>query len=290
MSLVGLESVTFSVADLDAERKFLDDFGLIEHDSGRAGASFRTAEGASVEIRLAGDPGVPDPAGPDMGLREVHWGVSDRDALGLLADALSSWGKVEEDADGTIRSADPMGLSLAFSVSQIDRSGKDRTDENVARAPGRRAVMPERARPFHFGHVVLQGAGSEVETFYREALGFKISDWNPKGTFLRCSGSSNHHNLFLLAEGPVGIHHISFRVTGIDEIMVGKEHLEGRGWHKVWGPGRHPIGSQLFCYFAHPAGGLIEYHAGEDEIVDDNAWEPRHFDGPSSMAWGGMPG
>jgi catechol 2,3-dioxygenase-like lactoylglutathione lyase family enzyme len=288
VSLLGIESVLFAVDDLGIESRFFTDFGLAEQDSTRSGSTFATEEGSTVVLRREADRGVPAQPSAGMTLREVQWGVSDHGALDLLATRLADRAEVTESADGVIRTTDPAGLSIALSVSTIDRAQFERVDPNADRAIGQRAELPDRAAPFHFGHVVLKGADAAMQSFYCDTLGFRVSDWNPLGVFLRCDGATNHHNLLLMNGGELDVHHISFRVSGIDELMVGKERMEDLGWQWVWGPGRHPIGSQLFCYFAHPAGGLIEYHAGEDRVVGDN-WEPRHFDAQSALAWGGKP-
>ena len=47
--------------------------------------------------------------------------------------------------------------------------------------------------------------------------------------------------------GPVaGYAHSSYQVTDFDAIAAGGEYLREKGYHRAWGIGRHPFGSQIF--------------------------------------------
>jgi len=66
----------------------------------------------------------------------------------------------------------------------------------------------------------------------------------------------------------------------IDEMMVGANYLERRGWEtkreNFKGLGRHRISSALFYYVPCPAGGHAEYISDADYL--DDSWLPRDWD------------
>jgi catechol 2,3-dioxygenase-like lactoylglutathione lyase family enzyme len=118
----------------------------------------------------------------------------------------------------------------------------------------------------------------ETADFYLDRLGFRLSDRVPQfGDFMRCSGSLDHHNLFLLQQGErAGFNHAAFEVTNFDEVIVGGKFMLGRDWKPATTPGRHVMGSNLFWYFESPCGGNTEYFTDMD-LMDDN-WKPRVWD------------
>ena len=278
MAIVGIESVTYGVDDVVASVKFADDFGLTKEDQASAGATFRTQEGSLVNIRKSNDGALPPAIEGVPTIREVVWGVDSAEQLRGLAAALANKHKVTQGSDGVVRLRDPDGLAIGLTVSKIDRtrafappSQQPRVNRSIKEIP--------RAQPYHTGHVVFFTSSLETTSrFYQDELGFQVSDtYRGLGVFLRAEGATNHHNLFLIKRDTPGVNHLSFRVEGLDELMVGKEYLESKGWRLVWGPGRHTVASDLFVYFDSPAGGLFEYHADEDCILDPSAWKPREW-------------
>ena len=64
-------------------------------------------------------------------------------------------------------------------------------------------------------------------TFYQEVLGFEVVDQMPGAVFLRCGGTSNHHDLGLFSVGPnaplpergrVGLYHLAWEVPSIHDL------------------------------------------------------------------------
>lgn len=296
MALLGLESITYGTDDLDASRAFLSAFGLgLAEAPARTGATFTTEEGARVELRAQGDASLAPAVEPGGTVRHVCWGVDSAESLDQIASRLDSAGFAVSSSDGRIHTTDPSGQSISFAVSSVQHK-----DLTTKRRPDNTSVVDyERAAPFHLGHVVFFAPDLAATTnFYMDLLGFRLSDeyvvgdeGHRIGLFLRCDGSTNHHNLFLLSRESPGLNHVSFRVRDVDELMVGRELLESAGHGVVWGPGRHSIGSDLFAYFRNPAGGFIEYHADEDVITDSEAWVPRTFNVETDRlgGWGGPP-
>jgi catechol 2,3-dioxygenase-like lactoylglutathione lyase family enzyme len=138
-----------------------------------------------------------------------------------------------------------------------------------------REVSPREGIPIALNHVVLNSPNrKEVEAFYAEKLGFKLSDWIPFMGFYRCN--ANHHSL-AIAEGEAAtLNHVAFEVTSIDDMMraAGRVLKDGRAEAR-WGPGRHSAGDNTFYYFFDPQGNVSEYTAEVEQILDESAWTPR---------------
>jgi catechol 2,3-dioxygenase-like lactoylglutathione lyase family enzyme len=153
-----------------------------------------------------------------------------------------------------------------------------------------REVAPREAIPVALNHVVLNSPKrKEVEAFYAEKLGFKLSDWIPFMGFYRCN--ANHHSL-AIADGEVAtLNHVAFEVGSIDDMMRGAGRVMKDGRARVMmGPGRHSAGDNTFYYFFDPQGNVSEYTAEVEQILDEDKWTPREH-APADM-WGTaqMPG
>ncbi|KAH7024518.1 Glyoxalase/Bleomycin resistance protein/Dihydroxybiphenyl dioxygenase [Microdochium trichocladiopsis] len=99
---------------------------------------------------------------------------------------------------------------------------------------------------------------------------------------------SDHHCFFLQRAEPhvtkAFCHHTSFEVSDVDTQLVGHEYLASKGWHSVWGVGRHVLGSQIFDYWADPSGFKIEHYADGD-LVGKGTPTKREVVGPFAV-WG----
>jgi catechol 2,3-dioxygenase-like lactoylglutathione lyase family enzyme len=282
MTILGIDRITYGVADVARCRKFFLDWGLTLVREGEASLDFETLNGGEVLVRRADDPRLPAAIEAGSTLREVIWGVAGIADLDRLRGRLGGDGQWRE-GEGTLRAADPNGLGIGFRITRkraIDVRG---VPINAWGQPGRginrRSTFYERAEPVEVGHVVFfTDRLAEMEQFYCERLGFAVSDRYPgRGVFLRCAPEGGHHDLFLL-QPPVakrGLNHVAFAVRDIHEVFGGGLHISRCGWETELGPGRHPISSAYFWYVKNPAGGLIEYYTDEDQL--DGAWEPRDF-------------
>jgi catechol 2,3-dioxygenase-like lactoylglutathione lyase family enzyme len=153
-----------------------------------------------------------------------------------------------------------------------------------------REVEPREGIPVALNHVVLNSSNrKEVEAFYAERLGFKLSDWIPFMGFYRCN--TNHHSI-AIADGEVAtLNHVAFEVKSIDDMMRGSGRVMKDGRARIlMGPGRHSAGDNTFYYFFDPQGNVSEYTAEVEQIVDEKAWTPREH--PPTDMWGTaqMPG
>ena len=117
-------------------------------------------------------------------------------------------------------------------------------------------------------------------------MGFRYAD-RSKGTgiFARADGTFEHHSIFWvncdlpIAPDHFKFMHIAFGCDDIDEVMLGANIMEAKGWKNAsmnssGGISRHRISSAIYYYCDMPGrAGEAEYHADTD-YVDDN-WVPR---------------
>lgn len=283
MSIVGLERIVYGVEDLALSRRFFTEWGLLPE-----GDLFRAADGTRVELRAESDPALPPAVEPGSTAREIVWGVESRADLDALAQRLEARTAVRRGGDGAVFFTDPAG----FGVALVETRRQPLAAVEVAvNTPERRSRLDtvgafyKQARPRRLGHVVFQVSDiPAIESFYRETLGFWVSDRYPeRGVFLRGRAEADHHQLFLLQspDSAAHFHHLAFEVHDVHEVFGGGLAFAERGWQTHVGPGRHVISSCYFWYFRSPCGGSVEYFADMDSLTA--AWQPREV--PQSPEW-----
>jgi catechol 2,3-dioxygenase-like lactoylglutathione lyase family enzyme len=283
MALLGVQTLIYGVDNCDEAARFYDDFGLVAERRGDDGVDYVLEDGSTLLLRRIDDPALPPTLSDAPGVREVIWGVDSQAALDELEASLSTDREVLRDLDGTLHTHDDCGLAIGFRVFIRKPLEAITSTEN---APGdvrrwnthRRWV--KRAQPRCINHIVfgVPEVDSAVE-FYARRLGFVVTDVSRGvGVFMRCDGRHEHHNIFFLRTPRVTWDHVAFGVQNVDEVMVGANHMQRRGWKSDVGMGRHRISSAVFYYLDNPAGGKSEYSADTDYINEHwqpRLWEPR---------------
>jgi catechol 2,3-dioxygenase-like lactoylglutathione lyase family enzyme len=292
MGILGVETAIYGVSDVAESRRFFEDYGLRLDRAERESAVFELADGSRVELRHEDDPTLPARWFQGAGIRETIWGVDTDAALERLVADLTVDREVRRDNDGTAHFvADdgmPQGLRLFRRREVVSVNDPVNTPSRLNRVNQHR-TWRRRARPKYIAHVVFQVPDPWASmSFFRDRLGFRLSDSQRSlGCYARADGSHEHHNIFFLNQtylppplAKPGFNHTAFMCDDIDEIMVGSNFLERRGWAMrrggFSGLGRHRISSALFYYVPCPAGGHAEYIADADYL--DDSWLPRDWD------------
>ncbi len=271
MPVTGIDQVDFIVQDGSEADTYLRNWGLtFVEDEG--GCRYECADGAAVTFRA--DPAFDPAAAVFQNLRRVIWGVVDQVALDDLYADLSQDRAVEIAADGTLHLTDDLGLPIGLRITRRRPLQATPALFNTPGAPARvdqPAAFYDRAIPQEISHIVL-GVGdyARAEAFYRERLGFHVTDrYVGRGAFMRGPAVGTHHNLFLLNEGKNIFNHLAFKVRDIHEVIGGGQGFARTGAETLTGPGRHYASSGCFWYFKSPFGGAMEYVADEDVVTPD---------------------
>ena len=280
MNIVGIDRVTYGVANMEKARRFFTDWGLSKVSASENRALFRTANHCEVLLLPRGHGALPRGIGRGSTVREITWGVESKRDLATIANNLACDRDVAADRDGTIHSTDDLGLGIAFRHTKRKPYENPRAPLNAPGAVERldqRATYYPRAVPQSIGHTVwIVNEPRRIAAFYTERLGFHVSDQytDDGGTFMRCQAVGGHHNhvAFKSADGKQRLDHVAFLVRDINEVMAGGMSFTRKGWKTAVGPGRHGISSAYFWYFDNPCGGMAEYFTDEDHLTA--AWKP----------------
>lgn len=134
------------------------------------------------------------------------------------------------------------------------------------------------AAPLNIDHINLMSLDVRKDTeFLTELLDFRISDivdpeMNGKWmmTFMRFRGY--HHDVAstITKKPSETLHHVAWTMSNIEQIKVACDVLAQFGIDVELGPGRHPIGPNLYAYFMEPGGNRFEFIA-EQAVLDPDS-------------------
>ncbi len=136
------------------------------------------------------------------------------------------------------------------------------------------------------GHVVLYVKDFEkVVPFYKNLLGFKISDYSNTPIslcFFHVNG--RHHSMALFGSNKLGFHHFMVEYNNLDDVGQGYDLLQYKDNAIAYTMGRHTNDYMTSFYSITPSGFFVENGWG-GRIIDPNTWQPiETFEGPSF--WG----
>lgn len=272
--------VRFSLPELGKMSAYLTDFGMVPELAPKVDGSnclFGASETGMPFLYMASE-------GPPrfIGMGFTVNTMADLQALTVLEGA-SSIEAIDGPGGGQrVRFTDPNGYEIdavfGRSTAQISEV-KDRGPFNWISQKGRpgRPVRlqsgPSKVR--RVGHCVINVLDfEESQAWYKARFGFLTSneihpddDARTMGAFLRCDQGdvpTDHHTVFLIGSGEVGLNHIAFEVEDWDDLMLGHTHLKNAGHQPHWGVGKHVLGSQVFDYWKDPFGFVLEHYTDGD--------------------------
>ena len=279
MMLQSLGYVGIGASDLDGWTNFATGWlGMQAVDRSAACRAFRMDDRTQ---RLMIDREMPD------GSRYFGWEVADEAALAALAARLEgaavpvkrepAWLADQRGVHSLISFSDPAGNRLeAF-------HGPAKASEPFR--PGR-TISGFRTGPLGMGHAVLTVPRiEEMLDFYRDLLGFRVSDYILKpfrAYFFHVN--PRHHSLALIETGKHGLHHLMVELYSFDDVGQGYDIALGEPERIATTLGRHPNDLVTSFYLRSPSGFMLEYGWGGRE-VDPATWQPSEVTvGPS--LWG----
>jgi catechol-2,3-dioxygenase len=255
--VIKLAHVGLNAVDLSTQAEFYNDkWGLEPIDEFRRELFFR-AEGPAHHVLTLHEHET-------AGLHHVALEVASPEDVDRAFEELSAAGvqvvtpptqELEPGVQKAIRFMDPDGFLVEL-LAGVDR---------VSDAYGARDVKPQ-----DLNHVVLNVADAErSEAFYRDLLGFKLTDRFVNGlSFWACD--ANHHSLAFgqARDGQASFHHAAFDMKDWEAWIKAVFYAGERGIPRVWGPGRHLFGNNLFSYYKDPEGNTVEYTAEVEQLTD----------------------
>jgi 2,3-dihydroxybiphenyl 1,2-dioxygenase len=231
--------------------------------------------------RLVVTPGERD------GARFFGWELADAAALEAMAARLEAAGVPvsrgnraladQRRVAGLVAVQDPMGNRVELV------HGAEATDAPFI--PGR-PISGFRTGALGMGHAVLTVPRmAEALAFYRDLLGFRVSDYVTNSFhayFLHVN--PRHHSLALIETGSAGLHHLMVELFSLDDVGQGYDLAmleEGRVATTL---GRHTNDFMTSFYARTPGGFMLEYGWG-GRAVDPATWEPVEMHSGPSL-WG----
>lgn len=282
MGVSKLGYVVLQVTDLAAWKELATDvFGFEVKDEGRDGASFRLDE-RIYRYRLQ--------QGPEDKLLAVGWEVADvkvfDEQVKLLAaqNVALEFGSAGECADrhvsGLVRFADPSRFPCEIFF------GAETTADPLQPV---RETSGFKTGELGLGHIVLAADDpAENVRFYREALGFKLSDTVTLGTlelsFLRCN--PRHHSVAFSGPRPnlpSRVSHVMVEANELQDVGKAYDICLNKKLPMQMSLGQHTNDHVVSFYVKAPSGFAFEYGFGGIEI-DDHHWEIEHW--TSGSFWG----
>lgn len=162
----------------------------------------------------------------------------------------------------------PSGIPMEFVIVE------DIEYKNPSKPAYRRNTA---AGPTNLDHVNLMTTNVKKETdFFREVLGFNVSDvvdpqmdGNYMMSFMRYHGYHHDVATTITKDPNVTLHHVAWTMNNIEHIKIACDVIVQFGIDVEMGPGRHPVGPNLYAYYMEPGGNRFEFVAEQAYLDPD---------------------
>lgn len=302
MAIIKVEDVghvRFAAPDLGRMETFLNEFGLRPTQGTTTDRLVMRGAGPApvCHVTEKGDPGFLGMAMRARSLDDLETLAVAEGARVEISDLPGGGGKVRlQDPDGFV--IDVVAGQTAGDAEPLSPRSHWNTASDRPRNNDVKRFSPGPATVVRLGHVVL-AVSNVVRTvdWWSEKFGLLVSDdvrlpdGTPIASFLRCDRGSvptDHHslNFATLPSGRVGFHHAAFEVVDFDDLVLGGEHLVEKGRERIWGVGRHVLGSQVFDYWADPWGNKVEHWTDGDLLTADQSAKHQGLEVLTGVQWG----
>ena len=151
--------------------------------------------------------------------------------------------------------------------------------------PGR-PISGFQTGPVGMGHAVLHVDNIDTMVpFYRDVLGFKLSDYGLTPVPLYFFHvNQRHHSFALVGSGKVGFHHFMVEYQNLDDVGQGFDLAQLDAGRVAYTLGRH-TNDYMTSFYAHSPSGFFVENGWGGRVIDPRTWEPHETSvGPSF--WG----
>jgi catechol 2,3-dioxygenase-like lactoylglutathione lyase family enzyme len=271
MNITHLRHVAIATPEFEASRTFFTvAWGLSDSGVVADGAAYlRTQSSEAFQLALM--------RGPERSIERIAFGLATRAEVDAAAAELSAAGVTIVQPAHELSTP---GKGYGFTFLDPDNRRIELSSDVATGAAGEAGALPQK-----LAHIVVNTPDIDRNTeFYRDVLGFRISDWSEhQMSFLRCN--AEHHSIAFNVAPHAAYNHTSWTMSSIDDLMRAQGRVRAAGTELQWGTGRHGPGHQVFNYYIEPSGYVVELIADGDEIPDEAAWEaqvwvrsPEHMD------------
>lgn len=217
----------------------------------------------------------------------MGWEVSDNAALEHLAGRLSDAGVAVNAANKALCDERFVG-NLIWARDPEGHRVELFTDPHVCAdpfVPGR-SISGFKTGPYGMGHAVLKVRDAHsLVSFYRDLLGFQVSDYGLKPIplyFFHVNG--RHHSFAMVGIGGQGFHHFMVEYDSLDDVGQGYDLAQLDPEKIAYTLGRHTNDYMMSFYTHNPSDFFVEAGYG-GRIIDTDTWEAHETTcGPSF--WG----
>lgn len=149
-----------------------------------------------------------------------------------------------------------------------------------------RAISGFRTGPLGMGHAVMHVSDiAALLPFYRDVLGFRLSDYSlePYPVYF-FHLNSRHHSFAMVGSGRSGLHHFMVELKSLDDVGQGYDLAQLEPDRIAYTLGRHTNDYMTSFYARSPSDFFVEYGWGGRDI-DPRTWSAHEtWEGPSF--WG----
>ncbi|MEW2522648.1 VOC family protein [Actinacidiphila alni] len=183
-----------------------------------------------------------------------------------------------------VRFADPAGfpLELYYGAGTVSSAF-------VSPTGVRFVTRDDKGNDLGLGHIVLVSSGTdEMIAFYRQVLGFKVSDYITfEPLVLTFTHVNPRHHSLAFGPAPDGtkpyIDHFMLEVDGIDGVGRALDRVRAKKISLTATLGRHTNDEMLSFYMKSPSGIGVEYGTA-GKLIDDETWTITNWD--AAQFWG----
>ena len=224
---------------------------------------------------------------PGDTLAYIGWEVAKKSDLDHLAKRIETagfavtWGNRgladRRYVSELIHCLDPAGYRVEFVWNPVK--------VNDPFVPGR-PISGFKTGPYGMGHAVLHVSDAQaLVPFYRDVLGFQLSDYGLKPVplyFFHVNG--RHHSFAIVGSGQGGFHHFMVEFDNLDDVGQGYDLAQTGMAEIAYTLGRH-TNDYMTSYYAHTPSGFFVESGWGGRVIDPATWEPHETNvGPSF--WG----
>lgn len=294
--------VSYQVPDLKLAEAFMTDFGLHKVEGSDENSLYMRGTGPQQHIYAAHK----GPKQKFLGATIEVATRADLEELAAMDGSSEIYDSTEPGGGQVVSMRTPDGVEIRAIWGRAAAEPLPHHEpglfNSISVKPRKNASIRHGVKPcdvVRLGHFVLHVSNhDETVKWFMDRFNFQPADYfgtpdgQVYGTMVRLDLGEeyvDHHFMLILQSTWVGVHHSSFEVVDLDDVMGAHDYLLSKGYQLDVGVGRHMLGSQVFDYWKDPFGFRLEHFTDGDTV--NNQHKPSIFTGSASdtTQWGARP-